>query len=473
MSSSIIPRGGRVSKRTRAAIAVALLASVLERGALAQTRDDGGGFTIRELSLSSGYASVQLPPITLGGNLPNDVLNADLITSGAAEVDWRRVTPRTNYSLDLFGTYTARTRYSQLSAPGADLAFDVSRALGRRWRVGAGIANEIANSDQLAFQPTQVGRLVEGAGSFDELAGTVALARSPSPDLTQAVLFVPISQSLVGSDLYGNRINASSVKADATYTHSERLATYFHGSYATVRRISSSNEPGQVLSFPDSTAENAGFGVRYGRSERSQLTAALDWSKTSGDFTDERVAATVGYGWAGRKWFTAATAGADLRPFETPAAIGPVTTIPNRTPAIIYSAAIGYKFGTQTLLAQYRRASHDEYGHGGRNIATGFEGNVQSVVGSWSWLAPRSHWMAQSDFSMLRGPGNFSYIYAWLSTIGVGRQLGPNVRLMGELLFDRHGSRAFEGFHLTRQESRLNIIWTPHGVRPVKNNSDR
>jgi hypothetical protein len=128
---------------------------------------------------------------------------------------------------------------------------------------------------------------------------------------------------------------------------------------------------------------------------------------------------------------------------------------------LIYNGAIGYRFRTQTLLVQYSRAPHDEYGHGGRNIATGFEGNVQSVVGSWSWSAPRSAWMARSDLSIFRGPGNFSYIYTWLSTVSVGRRLGPNVQLIGELLFDRHGSRGFEGFHLTREGARVNLVWTP------------
>ena len=439
---------------------MALLIPGLEREALAQTKE-GGGFVVREASLSTGYASVQLPPITLGGSLPNDVLNADLITTAAAEIEWRRVTPRTKYTLELSGTYTARARYSGLSAPGASLSFGVSRAVGNRWRLGVSVSDVVASLDQLAFQPTQAGRLVEGAESFADLAGTVALARSPSPDSSQAALFVPIDQSIVGSDLYSNRMVASSARVGATYAHSERLETYLLGSYTTVRQISSSHEMGQVLPLPESTAENAGVGIRYSPSERSKLTAALDWSQTSGVFADEAVAVRVGYGWSGQKWFTAATVGASLRPFQTPAAVGPLTTIRDLTPAIVGSALIGYKFRTQTLLVQYSRASHDEYGNGGRNIATGFEGDVQSIVGSWLWSAPRSHWMTQADFSLLRRPGNFSYIYAWLSTTGIGRQLGPNVRLMGELLFDRHGSRAFEGFHLTRTGAQLTLTWTP------------
>jgi hypothetical protein len=101
----------------RAAIAVALLVPALERGAFAQTKDDRGGFAVRELSLSTGYASVQLPPITLSGYLPNDILNTDLITSGQADIEWWRVTPRTQYAFELSGAYTARTPYSQLTQP--------------------------------------------------------------------------------------------------------------------------------------------------------------------------------------------------------------------------------------------------------------------------------------------------------------------------------------------------------------------
>ncbi len=39
---------------------------------------------------------------------------------------------------------------------------------------------------------------------------------------------------------------------------------------------------------------------------------------------------------------------------------------------------------------------------------------------------------------------------------------------MGELLFDRHGSRGFEGFHLTREGARVTVIWTPHARRAVE-----
>lgn len=454
------------SKWMRAAIAVALLVPVLEQRALAQTNADRGGFAVRALSLSTGYGWVQLPPITLGGKQPGDVVDADLITSGTLEIDWRRVTGRTRYTFDLFGMYSARTQYSRLSAPATTLTFGVSQTLGNRWRLGAGVANAITSSDQLVYQPTQTRRLIGDARSFDDLAGTVALVRSTSPDSSQAALFLPISQSLAASDLYGDRTMASSVRAGATYLHSMRFSTQIRGSYTDARRISSRHDLVPTLTSRDSTAASAGVGVRYDRSERSQVTAALDWFQTSGVSADKVVVATVGYGWSGRKWFATATVGA-AQPFQAPVASAPSTTVSSRTPEVVYRGAVGYKFRTETLLVQYSRAAHDEYGHGGRNVVTGFEGNVQSVVGSWSWSAPRSDWMARADLSLVRRPGNFSYIYTWLSTVGMGRRLRPNLWLMGELLFDRHGSRAFEGFHLTREGARATLIWTPPR-RPVE-----
>jgi hypothetical protein len=443
------------------ALVVALLLSALERTASAQTPEDRGGFTVHELSVSTGYATIQLPPISLDGVLPSEVLNADLIATGTAVIDWRKVRPRTMYSAELSGTYTARGRFTRLSAPGGTLTFGVSRALGRRWRAATAIADAIVNSDQVLFLPTEAGRLVQDAQSFDDLAGTTALARSPSPDLTQAALFVPISRSLVGTDFYGDRVLASSISADATYTHSVRLAVTFHGSYSTDRRISSTNGP-RALPFADTTTENAGASLRFGRSERRQLTAAVDWSKSAGSFAEDAVSATVGYGWSGRKWFAGATVGSAFQGLQPLAAVATAATATsNEIPAIVGGGVLGYKFRDETFLVQYSRATHDEYGNGGRSIVTGFQGHVDSIVASWRWLAPSSAWTLEADFSMVKRPGNFSYIYAWLTTAGIGRQLGPNVRLMGEALFDRHGSRAFEGFQLSTEEARLNVIWMP------------
>jgi hypothetical protein len=453
----------------------AVLGAVLITASATPARAQGGdgqrGFTVREVSLSSGYASVQLPPATVGGFVPNDILNEDFVTTGRTDVEWRRVTPFGRYTLGLSGTYTVRSRYSELNAPGGTVSFAMSRALGPRWRLVADVTSEIVNWDQFAFRPSQARQLVDGTPSFDDLAAALDLPRSSTPEATDTVPLVPISHSLDGADVYGNRILASSVSMDATYLHSVRLETTFRGNYARVRGISSSGRPGRGLSSPYSTEEGPGIGIKYRRSERSQITADADWSDLSGAYVEKALFATAGYGWTGRKWFAAARLGAAVRPFEEAVRAG----LPTNRPwahALVYSGSIGYRFRTQTLLVQFGQVPHDEYGHGGRNAATGFEGSVRSAAGTWSWSAPRGQWTLQADLWVVRRPGNYSDISSWLATAGVGRHFGPNVRLVADVVFDRHGSREFEGLDLTRRGGRLQLIWSPARRRVLPGNFD-
>src|SRR5262249_10944830 len=162
-----------------------------------------------------------------------------------------------------------------------------------------------------AFQPTQSDRLVNAAGSLADLAN--ALLPSPDPDQTQAELFVPLRASLGASDVYLNRIFAWSAKGEATYSHSSRLATEVHGDYTAVRRVSSTNDRGLARPFPDSAASTVGAELTYDRTERTRITATLDWSQTSGAYADAGIAATAGYEWTGRKWFAVGSLGAAIR----------------------------------------------------------------------------------------------------------------------------------------------------------------
>ena len=124
-------------------------------------------------------------------------------------------------------------------------------------------------------------------------------------------------------------------------------------------------------------------------------------------------------------------------------------------PGLVAHGVIGYKFGWQTFMADFSRGFHDEFGYGG------FKGTVTSVVGSWFWAPPGRSWHIQANLTQFHAPGNFSFINSWLATASLGRVLGPHLLMKGEFTFDRHGSRGFEGFHMTKQGFHLSLIWSP------------
>src|SRR5215471_7810228 len=131
-------RKERCLSRRRGPTAVVVIAVLLAtRSARAQTTDADSGASMREARVSTGYATVQLPPVALGGIPPADVLTADLITTASMTIDWRQVRPLTKYTLEASGMYSTRARYSALSAPGGDVTGEVTHRAGTRWRLEA------------------------------------------------------------------------------------------------------------------------------------------------------------------------------------------------------------------------------------------------------------------------------------------------------------------------------------------------
>ena len=101
--------------RRRSASVVAIVVPMAARSARAQTTDAGSGPSVRQARVPSGDASVQLQPVALGGVPPSGVLTADLITAASMTIDWRRVRPLTEYTLEASGVYATHARCSPLS----------------------------------------------------------------------------------------------------------------------------------------------------------------------------------------------------------------------------------------------------------------------------------------------------------------------------------------------------------------------
>ena len=274
-------RLARLASLAQGGLLLLLLMAVLEQAAHAQTNDDKGGFAVRELSVSTGYVFVQLPPITLGGKLPEGVLNEDLITMGTATIDWQRVTARTRYRLDAFGMYTARTFYPRLSAPAADVRFGISRAFGSRWRLGdrcLGPAFELGSTGTISRHRRGA---VGGPGSFEDLAGAAAVPQ------------IAASGSGPGGALRPNQHVACGIRSSRRpHVCIERQGGRELRAFREARNLPPWRLHDRAAGFVEHRSsrdalvvrhrgrERVGVGVRYDSSERTQITVALDGSQT-------------------------------------------------------------------------------------------------------------------------------------------------------------------------------------------------
>jgi hypothetical protein len=403
-------------------------------------------FNIRSASVSSGYSFVQLPPITLGGYLPSQALENDLITTGAGEVGWRKTGAGFLYDLDLGGSYTGRVKYSQIDGFGSYGSFTVKRSFRRRWSTVVGGSYFLANSATTAFLPTPSPDAV--TTTADPLEGAATLARSRNPDPTQAALFVPINQSADYMAAYGQQMFGSGAVANLTYSHSARFSSYLGIGYSSIQGIPLKNE--SLAPFPSSQTQSVNGGISYSLSTHSSMSAGISRSKVVGAFQSSGNTATTSFDWFGRRWFSSVSAG-----------VGMVTGGTSSPPGIVYAISAGYKTTSQTFVIATDRRLFDPFGYGGVNPETGFHGTFLELTGTWYWSPLRSKWNAHANIGYSRNIGNFSYILGFNSTGAFARQITPTLRGEAQFTFIKQGSRGFEGFYLTREGLLFNLVWLP------------
>jgi hypothetical protein len=400
---------------------------------------------------------VQLPPITLGGYLPNDVLNEDLITTVSASMGWTVRAKKSYFSVNASGNYTSRIKYSQISALGGDVSTGASRTMGR-WVASAFFSSFVSNSDQFAFQPSQSEKVGAVDASADEVGKALNSARSPNPDLAAAAQFVPINQSFVTSDVYGNQVMGTATSGTLAYRTSSRSEISGTAFYSKLSRIGASGEPGFAPDFASPTVQGMAIGLRHSLTRRHDIGVSINYSRSAGLFDDAATYSSFSHEWSTHRWFTSESFGIGVRNNAT---LSPDGVASGTRPDMNYAFTAGFKSRSNTFLAGYSRSFHDDYGYGGYNPHTGIKDAILTTRAGWYWAPPRGAWIAQANFSASRAPGNFSYIHGWEGTAFFGRQLGRQWNVRGEFEFNRHGSRGFEGFAMTRETYRVNFVWSP------------
>jgi len=455
--------GGSVtnsSNKVVKALSVAVISLACASG-IASAQEPRNGLVVSAVSVESGVTSVTLPPITLGGYLPQDVLSEDLITTASMALGWRKGDARSSYSLGIVGNRTQRAKYTSISAMGGSVDFGAGRRFHRRWGVSGGVNAFVANSDQLGMQHAQSDGNY-GQAALRGFATPLDLARSvrprATPDIAQASLFVPISQTLAATKTYGNQLMGDGTSATLSYTASRRMSIYGGVGYTALKRLASSNEPGVTSDFPPSDLRNGNVGMGYSLSRSQSLTLTMSRTISTGAFPDNSMSIYAGYSWSGRGWFSDLTVGiARAKDFGTPVApeLRVAEAVVSSPYDVNYSFSEGYRGRTQSARIRLFR------GLSPNRAYLAVWGKDIGVDGYWSWTPVRGNWGAQASINQSRGIGNFLLINTWHADASLYRSLKPRVRMNVDFLYDRHGSKGFEGFHLTRRAITLGLVWNP------------
>jgi hypothetical protein len=448
----------RIARAFSAVVAVIASAVDTAHAQSPPTPRDSAGLQLRQLSVGSGFMSMQLPPITLGGYLPTDV-SEGMVSNGEGELGWNLTHRDSAFALAAAGSYTRRVKYSNASDFGGSLSVGGSHTFGRRLQLH-GIANgALNNADQVSFQTTETEDLVNAESTFDGLARAIAYPKSRNPNPAQAAWFVPIRQSqLLSAQAYGNRTLSRSASGGISYSPSSRGSVFVDAIFSVSSPVGSSHEPNVANGFSRSEGRAVTAGASYSTSPHSALTASGTYARSFGLFENESGSATFGYGWTGRRWFMNLGSGLSYRPPQTATTIeADREGVSSSTDGydIVYAAHVGFKTATQTLVAGAGQAPNDSQGLGS------LRGSLVTASASWYWNPARRSWGTRVNFDLRRVPGNFLHINSFYGHAAVIRELNPSLRASAEMFFDRHGSKSFEGFHLTREGVTFNLTWTP------------
>jgi hypothetical protein len=213
-----------------------------------------------------------------------------------------------------------------------------------------------------------------------------------------------------------------------------------------------------TFDFPPSQLRNGNVTAGYALSRRSNMSLTFSRAISTGAFPDNSTSIYTGYSWSGRGWFSDLTIGiASAHDFGTPVAAE--LRVAEATPVnpydVNYSFAEGYHGRTQSARIRVFKGLNSARAY------LSFWGKDLGVEGFWSWTPVRGKWGAEASIHQSRGLGNFLVINAWHADAAISRSLKQHVRMSADFLYDRHGSKGFEGFHLTRRSLTLSLIWNP------------
>jgi hypothetical protein len=362
-----------------------------------------------------------------------------------------------NFSVLYSLTYGGTVRYSDLNALSHSLSITASRQLGSKWSLTVAGAAQDGTMAQYLFQPTALSVLSQLPATFDDLAAAFNLGQFSNSQVASMLTGASVLESPARALLLGDRVLSYSANIGLNYAYSSRLSFHFASFSAggQSRRGGKNGVPEQEYILPRSLGLNAGMGLSYSVTPRTQLGLNVDENRTINKY--QNAYTTEASGSISRKmgvhWFMGVHGG------------GAMTRMRQGTYAlpssndVVGGGFIGWQTYTQTYVGSYNRSGSAAYG-----LAAGVN---TTLTGSWSWRRPGSRWTlnASGGQHQIRSAG-FASISGWETSGGISGSLNSQTSLSAQYVyFNSRGSYGGNLNNMIVQSIRVSLNWNPQPVR--------
>jgi hypothetical protein len=293
--------------------------------------------------------------------------------------------------------------------------------------------------------------------TFDDLAAALSIGQFSNAQTASMLTGAPVLESPARSLLLGDRVLSYSAQAALNYAHSSRLRFHF-ASFAAAgqhRTGGQSGIPQQNYVMPHSIGANAGMGVSYSSSPRTDLGFDVGADRTQNRY--QSTYGTTATASLGRKmgmhWFLRVYGGGSF--YEV---IQQANGTP-KTRQAVGGGAIGFHTYRHTFIGSYDRSSSDAFGFA--------IGTSTSAAGAWNWHRPGSRWSMFTSFGQqqTRNTG-FTSISGWQVSTGMAGSLSAHTSVTAQYVYFRSAGSYLGTFsNLAVHSVRVSLGWAPQSVQ--------
>jgi hypothetical protein len=418
-----------------------------------------GGFRLYGVSAFTGYATSPVP-LGLGQAAPAGTqdLGPSINYGVSASFGWQLHREKTNLSMLYSGTYTGEASYSDLNALSHSFSMTASRQLSPKWTFTIAGAAQDGTLAEFMQQPSALSVLSQLPASFNDLAAAFSIGQFSNAQMASALTGASLMALPSSGLLLGNRVLSYSGNAGLNYARSSRLSFHFASFSAggQNRRGGQKGIPQQTYVLPRSLGMNAGMGLSYSLSPRTQVGLNVEENRVVNGYQSAySTNSTVSVGRKmGARWFLSIHGGGSVTQTVQTTYGAPASR------QLIGGGSLGFRTYTQTLVASYDRTSSDAYGFA--------VGTNTTASASWNWQRPGSRWtvFASGAQYQMRNTG-FASISGWQASAGISARLNAQTAFSAQYVYlNTQGSYVGNLNNLIAHSVRLSLSWNPQTAPP-------